>query len=257
MKPNQISKRIFYVLPTRRRAGVVVRAAVLVAWLVATHSLLAQPSTLGTTGTNAPAKLKFNRPSTGAPTVRLTGGSRGAGDSTVTLDVLAPAEVGLTTQEQPSLFWYQSKPSKAKFEVTLLQDNQVKPMLQVTAENAMQSGIHRVRLSDHGVKLMPGVEYQWVVALVSDPQNRSSDLVASGMIKRIEPDASLKGRIATAVPATLPGVYADAGVWYDALAAISDQIDANPADKSLRQSRADLLRQGGLKGEAVTSLAGE
>src|SRR5712691_10584682 len=68
-----------------------------------------------------PAVVKFRPPSTGAPVVRLTGGSRGSGDATVTLDVLAPDDVGVTTQEQPSLFWFQSKPVESKFELTLLQ----------------------------------------------------------------------------------------------------------------------------------------
>src|SRR5690242_10478363 len=75
----------------------------------------AAPKTKDQPSTNVVAKVKFVRPSTGAPSVRLTGGSRGIGDSSITLDVLAPDDVGLTTQEQPSLFWYQSKPAKAKF----------------------------------------------------------------------------------------------------------------------------------------------
>jgi len=204
--------------------------------------------------TNA-AKVKFNRPSTGAPSVRLTGGSRGAGDSAVTLDVLAPDEVGLTTQEQPSLFWYQSKPATARFELTLLEDNKVKPLVQVTAERSLKAGIQRVRLSDHGVKLLPGVEYQWVVALITDPDNRSSDLVASGMIKRIEAVADLKKNLSVATPKDLPGVYAGAGIWYDALSALSDRIEVDPGNQVLQESRSDLLRQGGLKGAVTSPLA--
>jgi hypothetical protein len=202
--------------------------------------------------TNAAAKVKFVRPSTGAPSVRLTGGSRGIGDSTITVDVLAPDDVGLTTKEQPSLFWYQSKPAKAKFELTLLQENKAKPLVQVTAEQSMTAGIQRVKLSDHGVKLSPGVEYQWVVALITDPDNRSSDLVASGVIKRIEASPELTKSIAAATPDSLPGIYAANGIWYDALTSLSDRIDADPGNKALQEARADLLRQAGLKTAATT-----
>src|SRR5438477_12341530 len=74
------------------------------------------------TGTASPSSgVKFRPATTGAPSVRVTGGSRGTGDTTITLDVLAPDEIGVTTQEQPSLFWFQSKPADAKFELTLLQ----------------------------------------------------------------------------------------------------------------------------------------
>ena len=205
---------------------------------------------LASAQTNASASVKF-RPKTGsASSVRVTGGSRGSGDAAITLDVLAPDEIGETTMEQPSLFWFQSKPAEAKFELTLLQENKVKPLVQVSIERSSKAGIQRLKLSDHGAKLSPGVEYQWVVALVTDADNRSKDLVASGVIKRVEAPADLKEKISKAGPASLAGVYADAGVWYDALAVLSDQIDAKPDDKALRQSRADLLRQVGLKSAA-------
>ena len=208
-------------------------------------------------GTAAPAAASVNfRPSVkGAASVRVTGGSRGSGDSSVTLDVLAPDQVGLTTQEQPSLFWYQSKPANANFELTLLQENKPKPIVQVNIDKASKAGIQRLKLSDQNAKLAVGVEYQWVVALVNDADNRSKDLVASGVIKRVEPSAELKQKITSSTPQSLPGVYAQEGIWYDALASLSDQIEAHPQSKELRQSRADLLRQVGLNTAAKADTA--
>ena len=203
-----------------------------------------------TNTTNRASGLKFRPPTSSAPSVRVTGGSRGSGDAALSLDVLAPDDIGLTTQDQPSLFWFQSKPADAKFELTLLQENKVKPLVQVSVERSSKAGIQRMKLSDHGVKLALGVEYQWVVALVSDPNNRSTDLVASGVIKRVEPAADLKAKIAQASPESLPGVYAEGGIWHDALSMLSDQIDSHPEDKTLRRARADLLRQAGLKAAA-------
>ncbi len=197
--------------------------------------------------------VKFRPQTSGAPSVRVTGGSRGTGTASVTLDVLAPDETGVTTKEQPSLFWFQSKPADAKFELTLLQENKAKPLVQVTVERSSKAGIQRLKLSDHGVKLSPGIEYQWVVALVTDPENRSSDLIASGVIKRIAPAAELTAKVANAKASELAQIYADAGIWYDSLTALSDQIEANPADSSLKESRADLLRQVGLKSAALAA----
>jgi hypothetical protein len=188
------------------------------------------------------------RPAAGvAVGARLTGGSRGTGEAAVRLDVLAPDETGLTTQEQPSLFWYQSKPAKASFELTLLEEDSVKPILQVKSEQSVQAGIQRLKLADHGVRLTPGVEYRWVVALITDPGNRSSDLIASGFLKRIEPSNDLQARLAKASPVEKPGIYAEAGIWHDALASLSDLIDSRPEAQNLREERADLLRQVGLQ----------
>lgn len=169
----------------------------------------------------------------------------------MTLDVLAPDDVGLTTREQPSLFWFQSKPVEAKFELTVIQENKVKPLLQVMLPSASKSGIQRLNLSEHGAKLAPGVEYQWVVALISDADNRSKDLVASGAIKRIEPSEALKNNVSKSAPASRAALYADAGVWYDTLASLSDEIESQPKDPALRQARAELLRQVGLKAAAA------
>jgi hypothetical protein len=204
---------------------------------------------------NTPSKIKFRPTAKGAPSVRVTGGSRGTGEALTTLDVLAPDEIGITTQEQPSLFWYQSKPATAKFELTLLEDNKVKPLVQFEIDRSSKAGIQRLKLSEHGAKLAIGVEYQWVIALVTDPDNRSKDLAASGVIKRIEVPADLKEKVSSATPTSLPAVYAESGIWYDALSVLSDQIDSHPENQALRQTRADLLRQVGLKAAANSELA--
>jgi hypothetical protein len=49
----------------------------------------------------------------------------------------------------------------------------------------------------------------------------------------------------------LPAAYAEGGIWYDALSTLSDQIDADPQNRSLQEARADLLRQAGLKAVTV------
>ena len=204
------------------------------------------------------AGLKFRPPPVaGNPAVRVTGGSRGSGDAAVTLDVLAPDTVGITTQEQPSLFWFQSKPAKAKFELTVLEEKKVKPVVQVTIDRAAKAGIQRLKLSDYNAKLTPGVEYQWVIALINDPDNRSTDLIASGAIKRVQPTADLTKKLSQSPSESQAAAYADAGIWYDALAALSDQIEANPKDKSLRQARGELLKQVGLKAAAQYELSAE
>jgi hypothetical protein len=185
----------------------------------------------------------------------VTGGSRNAGAKPVGLDVLAPDDIGLTIVEQPSLFWFQSEPADAMFELTLLQEGEVNPLIQVQLHRAASAGIQRLRLSDFGVKLAPGIEYQWVVALVSDPDNRSTDLIASGVIKRVEGSTELKQQISKASPAQHANVYAEAGIWYDALGALSDRLEASPKDASLRQARAELLQQVGLKAAATFDLA--
>ncbi len=167
------------------------------------------------------------------------------------MTVLTPDSTALTTQEQPSLFWYQSQPADVPFELTLLADNTVQPLLLVRLPNAQAAGIQRLNLAEHNVRLVPGVEYEWVVALVVDPENRSKDVIASGWIKRVEPSPALQSRLEKATAEDLPSVYADEGVWLDTFTALSALIEARPKDKALLEGRAALLEQVGLTNAAM------
>jgi hypothetical protein len=85
------------------------------------------------------------------------------------------------------------------------------------------------------------------VVLIPDPHSRSKDVIAGGLIERIEPSEALRIKLAQAGKTQRPYIYAEAGVWYDAVAAISDQIDTASNAQNLREKRAALLEQVGLQ----------
>ncbi|HYR58412.1 MAG TPA: DUF928 domain-containing protein, partial [Chthoniobacteraceae bacterium] len=175
-------------------------------------------------GNPAPAKrslLKYTPPKSAAGGARIDGdgGSRGAGPKLPSLYVLAPNHTALTTREQPSLFWFQTGPANTRFELALTEPKNPKPLLKVATEKA-DAGIHRVSLAKQKVTLAPGVSYKWTIAWVPDPANRSMDVIASGTIKRIEPDAKLAAAVADAKGLDKAAAYAQAGIWYDALEAV-------------------------------------
>ena len=178
------------------------------------------------------------------------GGSRGKGEKLPSLYVLAPNHTALTTREQPSLFWYQTSAAKTHFELTLTEPKNPKPLLKVATDKA-DGGIHRVSLAKHNVTLKPGVAYKWTVAWVPDPANRSQDVIASGAIQHIEPDAKLTAALADAKGLEKAAVYAQHGIWYEALETVSNEIDAAPKNKELHAQRAALLDQAGLKEAAA------
>jgi len=196
-------------------------------------------------------RIVYKPPLRGAPAVRIDGGSRGSGVSLVCLTVLTPDHTGLTIQEQPSLFWYQSEPADVPLELSVLAKNTIEPMLLLRLPNARAAGIQRLNLAEHNVKLSPGVEYEWVVALVVDPENRSKDVFASGWIERVEPSASLRSQLANATEGSLPSVYAGEGIWLDTLTTLSNLIASQPKDRVLQEERAALLEQVGLTNAAM------
>src|SRR5260221_245527 len=66
-----------------------------------------------------PTQILFKLPKVGMPAVRVTGGTRGGSSDLPAIYVLAPEHEALTTKSQPALFWFQSGPDKADFELTL------------------------------------------------------------------------------------------------------------------------------------------
>jgi len=182
-------------------------------------------------------KLIYKPIGRGAPAGRVDAGSRGDGDEVASLYVLAPEHVGLTTRAQPTLFWFQTAPASLPFEISILIPNDPTPVLHVRRSNATTGGFHHLDLADHGVRLAPGVDYQWVVALVRDPQSRSRDIVSSGWIRYSAPPGSTSSDSAAAVRA---------GYWYDLMTTLFAQITARPGDAQLAADRRDLLTQVGL-----------
>jgi len=59
---------------------------------------------------------------------RVSGAARGQAIDAV-LIALVPNHVALTTQAQPSLFWFQSKTAKGKFELTVVEPKKSKPLV--------------------------------------------------------------------------------------------------------------------------------
>ncbi len=188
----------------------------------------------------------YKPPRRGAPRGRVGGGTRGAGDQRPVLSTLAPDHTGLTVEEQPSLFWYLSSSTTYPIVVTIIDDQAIQPLFSRRLSPPVQPGVQRVRLAEYGVRLLPGVQYQWYVALVVDPDRRSKDIIAGGIIERVELPEALRAKLVQAGKAKTPYVYAEAGIWYDAVTAISDQIDASPDDPGFRKQRASLLEQVGL-----------
>jgi len=181
----------------------------------------------------------YNPPLRGAPTSRVGGASRGPKNSELALIVLAPESTGLTSRAQPTLYWYSSKGLSAPLEFTLNDEHSVKPLVELKV-TAPHPGIHALRLN---YTLKPEVEYQWSIAAVPDPNQRASDTIASGTLKWVQLSAMLTDQLNRASKRELPFLYARQGFWYDAIATLSEQIDANPADQDLREQRAALLAQ--------------
>jgi hypothetical protein len=247
----------------------------IVLWLVAA-CVLCTPGTVGaqgtgtekgtaprSSGTESEQKKEsavestpvYKPPLRGSPGGRVGGGTRGASpDAPVSLSVLAPDHVGLTLQTQPDLYWFISKNTTHPVEVTVMEKDAVKPVLETRLRSMEAAGLQVIRLKDYGVQLRPNVPHKWFVAVVTDPNRRSKDILSGGMIEVMSPHPDLSAKLKQTPKAKQPFLLAEEGIWYDALASVSERIHASPKDLSLRKQRAALLNQVGLNEAAEFDL---
>jgi Domain of Unknown Function (DUF928) len=200
--------------------------------------------------TSAPTSVSvpvYKPPLRGAPGGRVGGGTRGTvGRDLFVLSVLAPDHSALTVSEQPTLYWYISGDTTLPVEFTIIDPNGTEPLLEKAVPSPITRGVHRISLADYGVKLAPNIAYRWSVTVVPDANRRSRDILSSGVVERVATPAELAEKVAKAPKEQLPFIYAEAGMWYDALATISTLVAAAPNDATLRQQRAALLAQVGV-----------
>ena len=186
--------------------------------------------------------LVYVPPDLGAPPTRTLAAVRGLGEAPVS-QVLASEQTGLTRAAQPTLFWYLGGPTELPVVLTLIDEQGVEPLLEVDLGRVAEPGLHAVDLAAYDVQLEPGRVYQWSIAQVVDPDQRSADIVTSGTLERRPPDAELDAALDGADPAARLAALARHGYWYDLLAELEAQIAAGGEAGALRALRGELLAQ--------------
>jgi len=190
------------------------------------------------------APVLYIPPSRGQARRTAAGGTRtlGGAGSAVQVAVLAPKDhVALTTRAQPVLYWYLSESTAARIDVTLIDEEGIDPLLEITVAGPVEAGIHSVDLAKHGIELQPGQTYRWHVALVQDARRRSTDTVAEGLIERTGVSAALSRSLREARNPYAP--YALSGIWYDAIAELRTALGEDPSNRRLLLQEVALLEQ--------------
>lgn len=165
--------------------------------------------------------------------------------------VLAPKAGGLTMSASPTLYWFMPQRVRGKIELAVTADEADEPVFDQLIDAPARPGIYAISLAERQVKLKLGVAYAWSVTLSVDPLRPERDVVASGRIVPSAPSPELTRRLLATPERKWPAILAEAGLWYDAFAALSRQAAAEPGTRAHRESRAALLEQAGLEAAAA------
>ncbi len=173
--------------------------------------------------TRAVKKIKYIPPFLGAPSsdrLRSMGVRSSENQLDLLFSLLTPSHTGITSQSQPNLYWFTSRPISKSFqfiEFVLNSEESITPILRTRLPLLEKSGIHQVNFANHDIILKPGIEYSWSIALVKKPQARSLDYVSSSKIRYLKADEKLQQRLKESSAGEKALIYAQSGYWYEAI----------------------------------------
>ncbi len=186
-------------------------------------------------------------PPAGRGRVQRTDGasSRGCTNSSFgSISLLTPNDhVGLTISPRPTFSWYVSVPTTA-MQFALVEPGVPKPVL--VKQLQVKSGIVQFALPQNVPELSVGKPYRWTVSLVCNTKRPSENIYVRSWIVRVANKVDKQKLATTTSERDRATVYAQSGIWYDAITVISKAYLAHPKDRLTAEYLRLLLDQVGL-----------
>ena len=225
-----------------------------------TAFLLVFSVAIGSVAPPAQAKnLTFKVPNRSAPKVTSGAASRTGTQACVLKDqplfrALVPKprdkemNYSLTTSRSPVLFVYVPQSTAQSIEVMLKAEDGAKTLYKTILPTPATSGILRLNLADPAMQaFQPNKRYQWSISLVCESEFITDKATVEGWIERIEPTAELTKKLEKATTQDRSFIYAEAGIWHEALQNIDDVRQLQPRDAAIAEDWRSLLTSAGLE----------
>jgi len=146
-----------------------------------------------------------------------------------------PSPVGvnfqLTVSEQPKFLVY-VPPTSASFLELRVEDDQSQQIGEIVRLSLTETpGIYSISLAETAPPLEMSKDYKWLVSMTCQAGDPNDPLV-EGLVRRILPDSSLTHSLESVEDLDKVAVYAEAGIWQDAVVnlAVLRQTQPNNLD---------------------------
>ncbi|HEY9829924.1 MAG TPA: DUF928 domain-containing protein [Stenomitos sp.] len=205
------------------------------------------------------------------------------GQNLVTLLIPSQDYIGQTISRYPTFSWYLSQPIEVPMQFTLVEEKNGGGGETIWEKqiDSPQPGMIHVEIPKDRPKLLPGKTYRWTITLVCNSVQPSANRYFISYIERvpITPDLAQKlsatGLNGTSLPKNIPSgssldisdlrfsqgetpranaaalrdrasLYAESGLWYDAIATLTTAIKQYPKDALVQEDLLSLFQQVGL-----------
>ena len=192
----------------------------------------------------------------GAPSRTVGGATRGnsCGNSqeisALPLTALVPSlpennNWAVTVAANPEFFVYVPKSSARKAEF-VLKDEAYNDVYRTNFPISGQAEIIEVRLPKN-TALQVGKNYSWYFTIFCNPIDRSQNAFIHSWSVRTELNPALDAQIKQAAPIERYKLYAQNGIWHEAVATLAAELRKNPDDSALVAEWKKLLQSAGIK----------
>jgi hypothetical protein len=204
-------------------------------------------------------KVKF-KPRLGSDRpVTIGGGTRGQfclKNHRKVIPLLPEKRNGLTLAERPTFYWYvpQTTVKTAKF--TIRTDNEQTLFYTIELSLPSEAGIISFTLPAAAPSLAVNKDYHVYLTVICDQSDFSRNPSVDSWVKRVEPDVNLSQALVKAnkdIGKQLR-LYADGGIWHEALVTLVQMRCSQPNDLIVKLTWREFLESVGLKNVVSESL---
>lgn len=167
---------------------------------------------------------------------------------------------GTTIASHPT-FWFYLPDSNSSLQLVefVLQDEQNNDIYRTPVSLPQKPGVVSVQLPSTLKPLNINQNYHWFLkTTVATSCDRQQPVIANdnveGWVQRVSPTPTLTSQLKSAPPGQQIRLYAQNGLWYDALTSLAQLRRTNPQDGTLKADWQELLQSVGLGEIADQSL---
>ncbi|MEG4856874.1 DUF928 domain-containing protein [Microcoleus sp. K1-B6] len=172
------------------------------------------------------------------------------------LTALVPKnKMGRTVSDYPTFFFYlpQTEAKSAEF---ILQDKSGKQIYKQDLTISNVSGVIGVSIpaNQNVPPLEVGKSYRWNFTVICDSQDRSADQIELGTVRRVELSEDIRRQLDQADPRQKTVIYAENGIWQDALSTLAAARRDQPNDTTFKadwESLLDSVKLGEIANEPI------
>ncbi|MBW4582073.1 MAG: DUF928 domain-containing protein [Tildeniella nuda ZEHNDER 1965/U140] len=157
-----------------------------------------------------------------------------------------------TISERP-VFWFYVPylpAARRQAEFVIIDENE-NDVHTATFPLSQQPGLVSLKLPPTASPLKNGKHYQWVFSVICNPLNRAGDATVNGSLEKVPISDSLKRKLQTASLQDAFALYAEEGLWYEAMTAFAELGKTTTQDTDLQTSWKLLQQQLGLPESSI------